>query len=737
MTVSSSTSRADYNGNGATTLFPVPFYFLDPTHIKVQRTDFSTTPPTTALLVLNSDYTVSGAGVQQGGSIITAIAPTAGQRITILRNVPFTQLTHYVPNDPFPAATHEQALDQLTMEVQQINEVATHALSFPTYETPQATVPPASIRASTMLGFDANGNATYLPVPSSVGAGDLRTDVFTAGVDFTSGVSASVTLSRAPGTVNNISIHFDASWQGPDQVSSLNGAVLTFTAPIPVGVQKVYVTSGTTVSLGAPSIGSVTDAMTAVGSGLYNRVHDYISAKDLGCVGDGVHDDTAAMQAAFNEANERGKELFIPAGTYRLTDAINIDNSGQSTFPQLRISVRGEGPQNSVLHWDNGPQGGLSIVGSITGIAATSMQTFRDFSVIKDDGQSIGMFFKSHAHLLLENIWILGWSTGIDYEDVQESIQTNVDAQYNVTGLHAARLNFSLPNALSFYNCTYGNNKQAGIDAINVNTFTYIGGSIESNNDLTGSTYNPVWGCRLLTDSNAVNEGTASGTFVGTYFERNGSATDGIGKADLWYANYATESTLVVKGCTFNRGTTFGTNQILIDTVGGRRHKVVLEGNGHSAPPMGGYPGASPSRPYVKVYNPADKVSVVDLANFYQSSIEAPNYAGAGGMPASVVCAESNLGGWVRFNGLTCEIAKSFGVLSVTKTGTGAYTVTLAQAQPSPGSRAYFGSVTGGFGLPQVPTESASQVNVVAVNAAGIPTDFAVVTLCWAADSAA
>ena len=119
MTVQSAVTRADATGNGVTTAFAVPFYFLDNTHLQIIRTQISTGVATT--LALTTDYTVTGAGVGSGGTATMLVAPTTDQRLSILRNVPFTQLAHYVPNDPFPAATHEQIVDQLTMEVQQIN----------------------------------------------------------------------------------------------------------------------------------------------------------------------------------------------------------------------------------------------------------------------------------------------------------------------------------------------------------------------------------------------------------------------------------------------------------------------------------------------------------------------------------------------------------------------------------------------------------------------------------------
>ena len=166
MTVQATTSRADYNGNGATVAFTVPFYFLDNAHIQVLRTQISTN--TTTTLALTTNYTVTGAGVGAGGTVTCLVAPTTDQRISILRNVPLTQLAHYVPNDPFPAATHEQVLDQLTMEVQQVNETlsraiklsATNTITSPEFSTDAAT------RANKVLSFDANGD---LSVAQSIG----------------------------------------------------------------------------------------------------------------------------------------------------------------------------------------------------------------------------------------------------------------------------------------------------------------------------------------------------------------------------------------------------------------------------------------------------------------------------------------------------------------------------------------------------------------------------------------
>lgn len=128
MTVSSQVSSVSYLGDGVTTLLPVPYYFLEQTHLLVTRVNLDSSTNT---LVLGSDYSVSGAGNQAGGSITMMTAPAVGIQIIIDRSVPATQETDYVANDPFPAESHERALDKLTMLVQQGNNVLNRALLRP------------------------------------------------------------------------------------------------------------------------------------------------------------------------------------------------------------------------------------------------------------------------------------------------------------------------------------------------------------------------------------------------------------------------------------------------------------------------------------------------------------------------------------------------------------------------------------------------------------------------------
>jgi hypothetical protein len=176
MTVQSATSRADYDGNGVTVDFPVPFRFLDKTHLRVIRSVIATGVETE--LVLDSGgatgYTVTGAGAASGGEVTVVTAPVGAgatqERITILRNVPATQLLDFIANDAFPAESHERGLDQLTMLHGQQGEVLDRAMVLPATTTGFSSQLPAPVALAPLV---VNAAATGFEMGSTTLTGDL------------------------------------------------------------------------------------------------------------------------------------------------------------------------------------------------------------------------------------------------------------------------------------------------------------------------------------------------------------------------------------------------------------------------------------------------------------------------------------------------------------------------------------------------------------------------------------
>lgn len=117
MSVQNETNRVQYWGNGSTTIaYPVPFYFFEAGDLRVVVTNAAGAD---AELTEESDYSVTGAGNENGGSVLTVSAVPVTSRVTIYREVEAVQTTVYEENGEFPARTHERALDRQTMLNQQ------------------------------------------------------------------------------------------------------------------------------------------------------------------------------------------------------------------------------------------------------------------------------------------------------------------------------------------------------------------------------------------------------------------------------------------------------------------------------------------------------------------------------------------------------------------------------------------------------------------------------------------
>ena len=170
------------------------------------------------------------------------------------------------------------------------------------------------------------------PAPVAVGnmtdeKGSDGNPGFKAGTDFTAGTTTTLTLSQSYGSASNIWVAFDAAEQGADSFT-LNGTTLTFSSAIPVGTNKVYVKGGTSLSLGTPAAGSVTDSSIASGSNIYNVANAVANVLSYGAKGDGVTDCTNA----FRTAVATGKNVYVPAGNYLLKDSVTLSTQGQKIF---------------------------------------------------------------------------------------------------------------------------------------------------------------------------------------------------------------------------------------------------------------------------------------------------------------------------------------------------------------------------------------------------------------------
>ena len=235
MTISSTTTSVSYTGNGSTTAFPVTFAFFGTgtsAEIEVIERVIATGAETTK--TYSTHYTVTG-GNGSTGTVTAGSAPADTVQWHIRRKTTQTQGTDYVENDAFPAESHEEALDRLTMISQEQEADITKSIRYSdtytggasaTFPDPVAGafiafnsagdgITTSTDVASQWLGGDGTVSAPYYSFSGDVNSGFYRIGSDNVGltlggtkrVDFgtaTTAFSGEVTATGFTGTLDGI-----------------------------------------------------------------------------------------------------------------------------------------------------------------------------------------------------------------------------------------------------------------------------------------------------------------------------------------------------------------------------------------------------------------------------------------------------------------------------------------------------------------------------------------------------
>ena len=158
MTISTTTIKNSYSGDGSTTAFTYTFKITDQDDIEVliRSNDGTETTKT-----ITTHYTVSGVGNAGGGTVTFTAGniPTSTQTVVLRRSTPQTQTMDLIDNDPMSADTIETAHDKSIAISQELQEQVDRSIKFSrtnTFTSSEFTVD-ASTRANKILAFDDNG----------------------------------------------------------------------------------------------------------------------------------------------------------------------------------------------------------------------------------------------------------------------------------------------------------------------------------------------------------------------------------------------------------------------------------------------------------------------------------------------------------------------------------------------------------------------------------------------------
>lgn len=261
---------------------------------------------------------------------------------------------------------------------------------------------------------------------------------------------------------------------------------------------------------------------------LGNRASDIVSVRDFGAVGDGVTDDTAAIQAALNAvASSGGGVVHLPAGTYLLQSSLSWPK-------QKYISLTGDGSSgqgNGVNHPGasqliyTGSGTAISMVGTAFDVDQVGGE-LRDFTLKGPGtgGSTIGVDVKwasgSSGSFSFTDIYVYNFNIGVRLDAIFEAAFYNVCVRGCNRGWYI-NPTVEAVNANHWYNCRV-ESCATGVEIYNsANQNIWHGGTIQGT-DI---------GVYIIGTANAPN---ANG-FDGVWFESANSGARGV----IIYTNIA------------------------------------------------------------------------------------------------------------------------------------------------------------------------------------------------------
>lgn len=362
----------------------------------------------------------------------------------------------------------------------------------------------------------------------------------------------------------------------------------------------------------------------------------WFNVMDYGAVGDGVADDTAAIQAAINAANPRGGVVYFPRGDYLISTGLLIDNSVAGVGPGLedyfapKASLLGDGMASVRISGAAGNYTMLTMIGS-TGNGVISQQFIRGLTFEKADKTGGILSFDNMAYFSVENCFFSGGDVGTTISDVVVAMFSNCYFMFANEGMRAFRSNSAHPNALTFMSCVWAGNTTFGAEFHEPATLNIHGGTFEGNGRDALATYDT--GSFGLKVTSAGGEGSVGLMMSGTYFEHN------AGWADVFISASGTSGAAhSLTGCSFNRidSAIHTKHNVYGDSLASTAaNKITLIGCGHKS--FNTYT-ADAARKYVQTgTSGGGSVQVGWTGSLYEDAAEVPSITNElGGTPGTV-----------------------------------------------------------------------------------------------------
>lgn len=200
MTISTQTRKTIAAGDGIVTAFNFSFQVRSAADLQIYYTAADGTlngPLASTLYSVSLNAIPAGQLWSAGGSVTYPLSGSAiatGTKLTIVRNVALLQSTSFINQGNYFPQSMEQAVDLLTMEMQQVLEIANRALVLPIDSAAGGSLP--NPIAGYALGWDPT--ATFITNLADVGNVTIPISIVQGGTGATSASTALAALGGLP-----------------------------------------------------------------------------------------------------------------------------------------------------------------------------------------------------------------------------------------------------------------------------------------------------------------------------------------------------------------------------------------------------------------------------------------------------------------------------------------------------------------------------------------------------------
>lgn len=277
----------------------------------------------------------------------------------------------------------------------------------------------------------------------------------------------------APTTIEDCQV---ANWTASDTAINLSSAPVTmfdcaFTGGPPgsfpvkstYGSQLILISSNTPSSVSALISGIPAGRIYQITNGTKTGVltnanqiflqqtasiptHNLDAKLDFGAVGNGVADDTTAIQATINAAktNGNGAIAYIPAGSYKITQTLLVTGTN--------YSVGGSG-RKTCLNWSGGAGLPFVLVSNVQNVTLSDMGVGTHDCTVGNNGYDILVTGSTSCTLGIDGVFVYGKydnspnSHGLHFDSLPSGssvVSTAVEGNIQITNCASASLLFPL-----------------------------------------------------------------------------------------------------------------------------------------------------------------------------------------------------------------------------------------------------------------------------------------------------